>query len=106
MMIFPRTYSFWSFLLIFVISPATGVAQEKIQLVLLGTGTPNADPDRSGPAVAVVVDDIPYLVDFGPGVVRKAAAAHRAGITGLAVEKLTHAFLTHLHSDHTTGIRT
>ncbi len=49
------------------------------KLVLLGTGTPNADPDRWGPAVAVVVNDTPYLVDCGPGVVRRAAArgAHR-----------------------------
>jgi ribonuclease Z len=44
------------------------------KVVLLGTGTPNADPQRSGPAVAIVVNDTPYLVDFGPGVVRQAAA--------------------------------
>jgi ribonuclease BN (tRNA processing enzyme) len=59
--------------------------------------------------VAVVVSapgrrhDTPYLVDFGPGVVRRAAAAHQAGIEGLAVERLNRAFLTHLHSDHTAG---
>jgi ribonuclease BN (tRNA processing enzyme) len=75
----------------------------RTQVVLLGTGTPNADPDRSGPAVAVVVNDTPYLVDFGPGVVRRAAAAQRLGIAGLAVEGLSRAFLTHLHSDHTAG---
>jgi ribonuclease BN (tRNA processing enzyme) len=73
------------------------------QIVLLGTGTPNADPDRSGPAVAIVVNDTPYLVDFGPGVVRRAAAAARQGIKGLEVKKLQTAFLTHLHSDHTAG---
>jgi ribonuclease BN (tRNA processing enzyme) len=79
------------------------------RVVLLGTGTPNADPERSGPSVAIVVSapgrghDTPYLVDFGPGVVRRAAAAHRAGIEGLAVERLNRAFLTHLHSDHTAG---
>jgi ribonuclease BN (tRNA processing enzyme) len=73
------------------------------QVVLLGTGTPNADPERAGPCVAVVVNDTPYLVDFGPGVVRRAAAAQRAGITGLAVSKLSRAFVTHLHSDHTVG---
>src|SRR5258708_27388793 len=39
---------------------------------LLGTGNPPADPDRSGPATAVVVNDTPYLVDFGAGVVRRA----------------------------------
>jgi len=71
--------------------------------VLLGTGTPNAEPDRSGPAVAVVVDDTPYLIDLGPGVVRRAAAAYQAGVEGLAVAKLKIAFITHLHTDHTLG---
>lgn len=73
------------------------------QVVLLGTGTPNADPDRSGPGVAIVVNDMPYLVDFGPGVVRRAAAAARQGIKGLEVKNLKIAFATHLHSDHTLG---
>lgn len=77
--------------------------QSKTQVVLLGTGTPNADPDRAGPAVAVVVNDTPYLIDCGPGVVRRAAAAARNGVKGLAVEKLRRAFITHLHSDHTVG---
>jgi ribonuclease BN (tRNA processing enzyme) len=75
----------------------------RTQVVLLGTGTPNPDPDRSGPAVAIVVGDTPYLVDFGPGVVRRAAAAHRMGVSALAMPKLTKAFVTHLHSDHTAG---
>jgi ribonuclease BN (tRNA processing enzyme) len=75
----------------------------RTQVVLLGTGTPNAEPDRSGPAVAVVVDDTPYLIDLGPGVVRRAAAAYQAGVEGLAVAKLKTAFITHLHTDHTLG---
>jgi ribonuclease BN (tRNA processing enzyme) len=75
----------------------------RTRVVLLGTGTPNADPDRSGPAVAVVVDGRAYLVDLGPGVVRRAAAAQRAGVEALAVPKLDIAFITHLHSDHTLG---
>ena len=45
------------------------------KLVLLGTGTPNACPNASGPSTAVVVGDRSYLVDFGPGVVRQAAKA-------------------------------
>ena len=73
------------------------------RIVLLGTGTPNAEPDRSGPAVAIVVNNTPYLVDCGPGVVRRAAAARRAGVAGLAVENLKTVFITHLHSDHTVG---
>ena len=35
------------------------------QLVLLGTGTPNACPENSGPATAVVVDGKAYIFDFG-----------------------------------------
>jgi len=80
---------------------------ETTQVVLLGTGTPNADPARSGPAVAIVVNDTPYLVDFGAGVVRQAAAmspSYGGPIAGLEVDKLSHAFLTHLHSDHTVGL--
>jgi ribonuclease BN (tRNA processing enzyme) len=75
-----------------------------MQLVVLGTGTPNADPDRSGPALAVVVNGTAYLVDAGPGVVRRAAAAERAGIAALAVKRLDKVFITHLHSDHTVGL--
>lgn len=73
------------------------------QVVLLGTGTPNADPDTSGPAVAIVVNDTPYVIDAGPGVVRRAAAAARKGVAGLQVSKLRRLFITHLHSDHTAG---
>ena len=70
---------------------------------MLGTGNPSADPDRSGPSVAIVVNNTPYLVDCGPGVVRRASAAFRKGVTGLAVQKLKTLFVTHLHSDHTLG---
>ena len=77
--------------------------QESTQIVLLGTGTPNADPDRSGPSVAIVAGDAPYLIDFGPGVVRRAAAAFQQGVKGLEVKNLNRAFVTHLHSDHTAG---
>ena len=87
---------------------ATGAGQQvapagRTRVVLLGTGTPGAEPDRSGPATAIVVDDIPYLVDFGPGVVRRATAAYVNGVAGLRVQNLRLAFLTHLHSDHTAG---
>lgn len=91
-------------LLILFCAMAAAAQQGKTQLVLLGTGTPNADPDRFGPAVAIVVNDTPYVIDSGPGVVRRAAAAARNGVKGLAVEKLRRLFITHLHSDHTTGL--
>ena len=71
---------------------------------MLGTGNPPADPDRSGPATAIVVDGTPYLVDFGAGVVRRAkSAAVDKGIAGLDPVNLRVAFVTHLHSDHTVG---
>jgi ribonuclease BN (tRNA processing enzyme) len=73
------------------------------KVVLLGTGTPGPVPDRSGPCVAIVVNDTPYLVDLGPGVVRRASAAYRKGVKGLHFSKLKTAFVTHLHSDHTVG---
>lgn len=79
-------------------------ASPTTQVVLLGTGTPGPDPDRSGPATVIVVNGIPYLVDFGPGVVRRAAAAQRRGVAGLDVRLIRTAFLTHLHSDHTVGL--
>jgi len=76
----------------------------KTRIVLLGTGTPGPLPDRSGPATAIVVNDTAYLIDFGPGVVRRASAAFLdKGIKALEPTKLRVAFVTHLHSDHTVG---
>jgi ribonuclease BN (tRNA processing enzyme) len=75
----------------------------RTQVVMLGTGNPAANPERSGPSVAIVVNDTPYLVDCGPGVVRRASAALQKGVAGLAIQKLKTLFVTHLHSDHTLG---
>ena len=75
------------------------------RVVMLGSGTPNADPDHSGPAVAIVVGDAVYIVDAGPGVVRRAALASRTdSIPALDASRLGRVFLTHLHSDHTVGL--
>src|SRR5689334_14670735 len=79
-------------------------AVSKTQVVLLGTGNPGPDPDHSGPATAIVVNGTAYLVDFGPGVVRRASAASREkGIGALDPTRLRVVFATHLHSDHTVG---
>jgi ribonuclease Z len=88
--------------------PAPAPPATRTTVVLLGTGTPGLDPDRSGPATAIVVNDAAYLVDFGPGVVRRASAASldtgmRKGVKALAPTNLRVAFVTHLHSDHTVG---
>jgi len=74
------------------------------QIVMLGTGTPLPDPQRSGPSTAIVVNGMPYIVDAGTGVVRRAAAARDKGVKALEPTNLRIAFLTHLHADHTLGL--
>ena len=95
------------------IAPSATIAQSpRTQIVMLGTGTPIPDPDRSGPAVAIVVDSVAYLFDAGAGVVRRAAAAGRNGVKAFAPRspngqpspRFDRVFLTHLHSDHTLGL--
>jgi ribonuclease BN (tRNA processing enzyme) len=102
-----RLFVFAAGLALFAVVAPRAVAEAqalRTKVVLLGTGTPNDDPNRWGPAVAVVVDDEVYLVDAGVGVVRRAAAARAAGVSALTATALTRVFLTHLHSDHTLGL--
>lgn len=75
----------------------------KTQVVMLGTGTPGFDVNRSGPATAIVVNGTAYLVDFGAGVVRRAQAAYEKGVLALTPPNIHVVFLTHLHADHTVG---
>lgn len=96
------------FALLLVIDPVhaqtTETRASSTQVVLLGTGNPFPDPDRSGPATAIVVNGSAYLVDFGPGIVRRAeAAVIDKGIKALEPTNLRVVFVTHLHSDHTVG---
>jgi len=100
------------FILCFFLTTTNVVAQRDFsdsditKIVMLGTGNPNPNPSRSGCAIAIVVKNIPYIVDFGPGLIRQAAAMsprYGGSIKGLDVKNIKRAFLTHLHSDHTTG---
>lgn len=77
--------------------------QTRTRLIILGTGNPYPDPMRSGPAAAIIVDDTPYLIDFGPGIVRRAELAYLSGEYSLRSRNLKTAFLSHMHSDHTVG---
>lgn len=88
----------------FVLLIFCAAASAQTRVVMLGTGTPHPSPDRSGPATAIVVGARAYLVDFGPGVIRRAEAAVEKGIAPLDPAKITVAFVTHLHSDHTAGL--
>jgi len=85
-------------------SSQTSLQANVTQLVLLGTGTPLADPNKSGPSLAIVVNNTSYIVDCGPGVVRRAAQAKELGFPSLEAAQLKKLFITHLHSDHTAGL--
>jgi len=84
-------------------SQSQGKPATVTQIVLLGTGNFAPTPERSGPCTAIIVNDNPYLVDLGPGVVRRAVAAYQKGVKALHSSNLKTAFITHLHSDHTLG---
>jgi ribonuclease BN (tRNA processing enzyme) len=103
----PRIAPCFFIFVLAVISGSSSFAQDPIapstRVVVLGTGNPSADPERWGPAVAVVVNNKAYLIDCGPGVVRRAAAAEKNGIAALKAKELKIVFITHLHSDHTLG---
>lgn len=74
------------------------------KVILIGTGTPGINPDRSGPCTAIVVNNTAYLVDMGPGLIRRAKSAQLAnGISALDPTNFKVVFVTHLHSDHTVG---
>lgn len=69
-----------------------------MQLTLLGTGCPQVDCDRYGPANLVRSGGRSFLVDCGSGVTQRLLGA---GSNGAALDAV---FLTHLHSDHVVDL--
>lgn len=65
-----------------------------MDVTLLGTGCPQCDPDRLGPANLLRHGETHILVDCGSGVTQRLVAA---GSSGARLEAV---LLTHLHSDH------
>lgn len=61
-------------------------------------GGPKVNPGRAKPAIALVVDDVAYLVDCGLD------AARQLVESGLGIGAVRHVFLTHQHLDHTSGL--
>jgi ribonuclease Z len=70
------------------------VEDGSLHVVLCGTGSPLADPERAGPCTAVLAGGHFFLVDAGPGSQRQVA------IERLPRPRLDGILLTHFHSDH------
>lgn len=91
-------------LLILVFS-STSFSETK--LIILGSGTPNPDPERYGSGYAVVVNESAYIVDFGPGIVRRISAMSPTWgghFPSMELQNINTAFLTHIHSDHSGAL--
>jgi len=65
-----------------------------VQVTLLGTGCPQCDPDRLGPASLVRAGKRQLLIDVGSGATQRLVSAGSSG------RNLDAVLLTHLHSDH------
>jgi ribonuclease Z len=71
-----------------------------VEVIVLGSGTPNPDPGRAGASVAVVEQDSWLMVDCGRSATMRAVAA------GLDLARLMGVFITHHHSDHISDLAT
>lgn len=68
-------------------------------VTITGTGCPVPMPDRAGPGVLVTYGDLHLQFDAGRSTVMRLMGA------GSSPGRLSAVFLTHHHSDHTTGLQ-
>ena len=71
---------------------------DTILVTLLGTGCPRPSLERFGPSTLIEAGGLRLLFDCGRGTMQR---AYQVDTNTKDFDKL---FLTHLHSDHTTGI--
>src|SRR5215475_11623705 len=71
---------------------------QAIKVTLLGTGTPIVNFNRFGMSTLVEVGNQKLLFDAGRGVVLRLQQA------GASIRDINAIFITHLHSDHLTGL--
>ena len=69
-----------------------------VEVILLGTGTPRPSIERFGSATLINAGGQYFLFDAGRGATIR---MRQAGITPNQIDKV---FLTHLHSDHISGL--
>jgi len=77
-------------------------ADSDFKVTLLGTGTPIPDPDRFGPSTLVEAGNQKLLFDAGRGATIRLRQINATKAT--IMSKIDALFLTHYHSDHTSGI--
>jgi ribonuclease Z len=68
------------------------------RVTLIGTGTPIPSPERFGPCTLVEAGNRKFLVDAGRG------ATIRLSQLKVPIDRIDVQFLTHFHSDHTSGL--
>ena len=73
-------------------------ADSDFKVTLIGTGSPIPRPDRFGPSTLVEAGDQKLLIDAGRG------APIRLWQAKVPLGRIDVLFLTHYHSDHTSGI--
>jgi ribonuclease Z len=76
----------------------TAAATQEIKVTLLGTGTPIVNFNRFGMSTLVEAGNQKLLFDAGRGVVL------RLQQKGASIRDINAIFITHLHSDHLTGL--
>jgi ribonuclease Z len=69
-----------------------------MEVTLLGTGTPSPSIERFGPATVIEANGRYFVFDTGRGITMRLQQA------GIPLSKIEHIFLTHLHSDHISGL--
>ena len=74
--------------------PLGSLRDGNLHVILCGTGSPLADPERASSCTAIVAGSEFVLIDIGPGSWRK------ADLLQLPLAELSAVVLTHFHSDH------
>lgn len=69
----------------------------KLEVTMLGTGSPRPSLERSGPAQVLTAGNQHLLIDCGEGTTTQLMKA------GIPPEDINYLFMTHLHSDHIFG---
>jgi ribonuclease Z len=71
---------------------------DKLHIILGGTGSPIPDPDRNPACIAIIVKGRIMLVDTGSGAMSTLQSMK------LPLDLISKVFITHFHSDHIAGL--